>query len=238
LTDGSHIHLKLQPLKGAPFVIPYADDVAEFFFRTNLSYRYDEWAATDTNRNRITAGDITAINQTMAARSSAKHWDKFTTAKSDLASLAALDTRWDLFEMTDEAWKSNDMETALAKVFESVMGPYRGAAVVTKVLHIKRPKLIPVCDSVVAATMGTALDNSSDPWSVGRFVVHLRAQGRENLDSLSAIQERLRVIGFDRSLVRILDSILWTSGLREGPYAVFRDWLTRVHGEETQGGSS
>ena len=38
--------------------------------------------------------------------------------------------------------------------------------------------------------------------------------------------------------VRILDTILWTSGLREGSYAVFRDWLARVHGEETQGGAS
>jgi hypothetical protein len=203
----------------------------------HLSYRYDEWAAKDANRNRITAGDITAINQTTAARSPAKHWDKLTTPKSDLPSLAALDTRWDLFEMTDEAWKSNDMEAALAKVFDAVMGPYRGAAVVTKVLHIKRPKLIPVCDSVVAATMGTTLDNSSDPWSVRRFVVHLRSQGRENLESLRTIQQRLHAIGFDRSLVRILDSILWTSGLREGPYAVFRDWLTKVHGEETQGWS-
>ena len=44
------------------------------------------------------------------------------------------------------------------------------------------------------------------------------------------MQGRLADAGFDRTLVRILDSVLWTFGLSDGPYAVFREWLARVYG--------
>ena len=225
-----HVDLKLDTLKGEPLTISYADDLAEFFFRTNVSYRYDEWAKADAHRDRITAGDVSAINQTMAARSSAKHWTKFTDSDADLDCLLGLSRKWDLFEMSDAAWREHDVESRLGDTFEATMGPYRGAAVVTKVLHIKRPALIPVCDSIVANVLGTSLSDSSDWKSTRDFVVHLRTQGRANLEGLRTMQGRLADAGFDRTLVRILDSVLWTFGLSDGPYAVFREWLARVYG--------
>lgn len=225
-----HVHLQLRTCKGEPFTIKYANDLAEFFFRTNLSYRYDEWAKADAHPNRITPGDISAINQTMAAHSAAKRWTTLTDGDVNLSCLLRLDRDWDLFDMPDAAWQEHDLETRLGDAFEVTMGPYRGAAVATKVLHIKRPALIPVCDSVVANVMGTTLLDSGDWKRVREFVVHLRSQGRANLDGLKAMQERLGRAGFDRTTVRIFDSVLWTYGHQDGPYAVFGEWLTRVYG--------
>jgi len=98
------------------------------------------------------------------------------------------------------------------------------------VLHIKRPRLIPVCDSYVAATMGIQLADSSDWHSLLELVLHLRTQGQANLASLLTIQTRLSKAGLERTLVRILDALLWMQANERGEYVVFADWLRKTYG--------
>jgi hypothetical protein len=46
---------------------------------------------------------------------------------------------------------------------------------------------------------------------LAEIVLHIRERGRANLPALKKIQAELRRDGFDRSLVRIIDSVLWSS---------------------------
>lgn len=224
-----HVHLEFVPLHGESFTIAYADDLAEFFFRANASASgegsYDEWTLSAHDPNRITAGDITAVNRTMAARTAPKRWTSFTESVEDAGWLSALDLGWDLFAMPEGEWLRHGVQTRLGDAFKAVMGPYRGAAVATKVLHIKRPRLIPVCDSYVARTMCVQLWDSADWHSLLALVVHLRKQGRANAEGLRVIRERLRAAGFERTAVRILDALLWMHAGDSGPYAAFSAWL-------------
>ena len=77
---------------------------------------------------------------------------------------------------------------------------------VTKVLHIKRPSLVPILDSFVERQLGAS---PAVPTPV--LLAHVRAQGRRNLDALQAIQATLKGAGIERSLVRILDALLWST---------------------------
>lgn len=89
-------------------------------------------------------------------------------------------------------------------------------------LHLKRWRLVPVCDSLVAQQLG-----ASDSLPTIELVEHLRAQGRANLDALRAIETYLAARRIDRSLVRILDGLLWTSheeSPTHGLIDLIRDW--------------
>lgn len=225
-----HVQLELVPLNGSPFTIDYAGDLAEFFFRANASSvgpnAYDERVLKGIEPNRIIPGDVTAVNQTMAARTSYKHWKVFTDAVVDESWLTALDPGWDLYAMAEKEWLQDDVHEHLGVAFKAVIGSYRRPAVTTKVLHIKRPRLIPVCDSYVARTMGVELVDGS---GLLRLVMHLHRQGQENLDGLLEIQARLSEIGIDRTLVRILDALLWIRGNERREYVVFEQWLHEVY---------
>ena len=77
---------------------------------------------------------------------------------------------------------------------------------VTKLLHIKRPRLIPICDSFVAATMEK---RAWDAESTASLILAIREAGRSNVEVLKTISSRLESIGFLRPLVRILDVLRW-----------------------------
>lgn len=230
MSKDQHVRVDLVPLSGSPFTIHYADCLAEFFFRANASSfgpnAYDEWIKKGADPNRITDDDVSAVSQTMAARTPHKYWTAFTEAKADEPWLTALDPDWDLYSMSEKEWLQHVVHKHLGEAFKAVIGPYRGPAVATKVLHIKRPRLIPVCDSYVARTMGVELVDSA---GLLRLVMHLHKQGQANLEALCAIQARLSEIGIDRTLVRILDALLWMRGNERGEYAVFAQWLHEVY---------
>jgi hypothetical protein len=88
------IKLQLKTCQGTSFTIHYADYLAEFFFRANASSvgpnAYDDWVQKGADPNLITTGDIFAVNQTMAARTSHRHWTKFTEADRRVADRVAV----------------------------------------------------------------------------------------------------------------------------------------------------
>jgi hypothetical protein len=82
-------------------------------------------------------------------------------------------------------------------------------------LHLKRPRLFPVLDSLVAQMLGgTVADDAPVGVRVARateLTTHVRREGRRNLAVLTELQRRLDEAGIERSLVRILDAALWLS---------------------------
>jgi len=224
-----HIQLQLETCQGTPLTIDYAGELAQHFFRTNASSvgpkAYDAWVLKGAYPNRITVGDVAAVNGTMVARTPYKRWTSFTEAETDEPWLAVLDPEWDLYAMPEREWLQHVVRRPLGEAFKAILGPYRRSAVVTKVLHIKRPLLVPICDSYVASAMGVTFGDEANWRDLLNLVMHLRRQGQTNLDSLVAIQEQLRKAGIERSLVRILDALLWMRGAKDGPDASFAEWL-------------
>jgi hypothetical protein len=206
-----------------------ADELAAFFFLTDPSSinpnGYDLWVVNSQNLpDQITNADITSINATMRARTPRNAWESFVNSPAPLNWLRALDPAWDLVDMNDDAWAEANCENHLELALQSIMGKYRRTAVVTKVLGLKRPRLIPICDRNVASVLGAHTDG---PLVAVDLITRVRAVGRDNLESLHEIDARLRTIGIKRSLVRILDSLLWSAYTATGRDAEFAKWIIK-----------
>lgn len=215
---------------GPPLVIEGAQWLAETFFRRDPSavgaMSYDSWIEAtqrDPERKaRIIDGDITAVNRTMAARTSHETWAPIV-AGQDWAWLAALDPDWDLFELDSVRWGEAGVAAGLRRAFETLQRPGLGIAVTTKVLHIKRPRLVPVLDSLVIAQIGGRVDD--DPTSWVDAIEHIRAVGRTNLPQLRLIREHLGRAGLPgRTLLRVLDALLWTSSPGSNLFSSLDGW--------------
>src|SRR5260370_20958649 len=98
--------------------------------------------------NRITVEDVRAINTTMGARSPRSDWARLIK-RGDLHQLEAIGRDIDLFRASDKRWNDEQVSAKLETLFKVVIGSGIGIARATKMLHIKRPMLIPVCDSYV-----------------------------------------------------------------------------------------
>jgi len=96
----------------------------------------------------------------------------------------------------------------VAVLLDAVMGKGIGLARATKVLHIKRPQLIPVCDSYFLRLMGIP---GEDGASAAALIEHLRNLRGDLLRTLVDIRKRLLQRGYDRTLLRIADILIWRS---------------------------
>lgn len=173
---------------------------------------YDSLAGRG-ERDRITTADIQTINRTMRARSSHESWEPILNR--ELGWLAALDPELDLIDTSDEEWQAAGGEALARSALAGTVGLRRGPSVASKVLHLKRPRLFPVLDDFVAVMLGVNMpDGAATDRRIeiaARLLLHIRAQGRANLEQLRTIQTTLSTEGVDRPLVRILDAILWFS---------------------------
>jgi hypothetical protein len=196
--------------------------LAASFFRSDPSAvglrSFDALAGT-TSVDRIERSDLNVLNRTVRGRSSAKIWESLFDRP--LAALAGLDPKLDLITATDEEWQEQEAERRLEAALLSVLGPGRGLAVATKMLHLKRPRLFPILDSLVVQMLGFAAPHNKSPEVRAahgvRLVRHVREQGRRNLAVLEAVQAELAGDQIERSLVRILDAVLWASHPAAGP---------------------
>ncbi len=189
---------------------PYA--LALKFFLEDASsvgpLAYDPYIASgESPANRIVLQDVVAINRTMRARSAHTHWAALIE-RGDLPELAAVDPGWDAFLTTDDEWDRSDVPRRVTSLIDAVLGRGIGVSVATKALHIKRPALIPICDSYVLRLMGIPESGGA---SVAAMIEHLRDSRAGLLATLSDIQKRLAAVGVERSLVRIMDVLIWGS---------------------------
>lgn len=204
---------------GPALVVEDAEQLALDFFRSDPSSRpggYDDLAGRG-DPNHVTNADIVAINTTMRARSPHVVWEAVTVSPLSQAWLAALDPAWDLVALDDDLWLAR-ARPAMQSALAAAIAPGRGLSVATKLLHLKRPRMCPVLDSLVLQQLGVT--EGIEPMKV---VDHLRAEGRRNLDALRAVQTAVGST-FDRSLVRIMDVLLWASHPAAGLAPELHNW--------------
>jgi hypothetical protein len=106
----------------------------------------------------------------------------------------------------------------LEAAFAVAIAPHRQLAVATKMLHLKRPSLIPILDTLVVDQIG----------GVGRppidLLLHLRAEAQFNRLALQQVQRNLQVAHITRTLARILDALLWSSHPAAGIAMALTGW--------------
>lgn len=206
--------LRLEPMgrdgQGGLLVLDGAGLARQFFELANSTF--DDLVGR-TSPNRISRTDIDLLNQVMGTRSPVAHWERFFGRS--LGSLQRLDPRLDLIRASERHWREAACEAHLRDAIAAISGPGRGPATVTKLLHLKRPRLFPIVDRLTREMLGaprpaSAQREGDTEWLV-RLVLHLREQGRRNLPALKLIQQQLRAAGFDRSLIRIVGGVLWVS---------------------------
>lgn len=209
----TEVVIEVQRLDGGTLRIRHAAEMAQVFFRLDPSAngpKAFDTLATKTNSGGIEVSDVSIINATMAARTPLYRWQDLI-AQNRPAWLAALDKRWSLFDLTDEAWTDLEVERKIADALGEMIGPGRRLAVVTKVLHMKRPDLIPVCDRLVLDQVGAPPGVDQNPIRSAAVIGHMRHEGQRNLPALREIQGRLEGDGYHRSLVRIFEVLIWQS---------------------------
>lgn len=191
-----------------PLLIENADWLAEAFFALDPSGKpggFDD-KARDSSPTRIEEKDVDAINGTMRARSPQKAWAALRDR--ELPWLADVSHRWDLVALDDRAWQT-DAVPALEAALAELLQRGRGVSVSTKMLHLKRPRLVPVLDSLVVAQLGSPMP--STPAKAVFLIDHVRRVVHDNAAVLRQIIDYLGLHGVDRSHVRVLDALLWGS---------------------------
>lgn len=170
-------------------------------------------SAGHTSGNAIETRDVLALNATMRARTPHSRWESLFGAP--LPWLLAIPADLDLIETDDPAWEATGAPDLIEAALIAMVGAGRGVSVGTKMLHLKRPNLFPILDELVLQLVGAGISRDAPPETRARraaqVVLHLRREGLKNADALRTIRASLAESGFDRSLVRILDAVLWLS---------------------------
>jgi hypothetical protein len=122
---------------------------------------------------------------------------------------------WDAAATTAEEWAEADITGRLQAAFAVLCGPHRGISVASKLLHLKRPRLIPLLDALVVELLGVRVpsgdDNAARAAVAAELTTHLASQARANRAALGELQAELAAEGYDLSAMRVIDILLWTS---------------------------
>jgi hypothetical protein len=163
------------------------------------------------NPDRIELEDVIAMNRSMRSRSPHRVWDGVVGFEAPW--LAALPPDLDLLAAGEARWKALRGDELIAAALGAVVGPGRAPAVATKLLHLKRPRLFPMLDALVAEMLGASAPDLAVEGrraaAAAELVLAVRREGRRNLAALKAIQRELAAGGHRHSLVRVFDAILW-----------------------------
>ncbi len=178
------------------------------------------------NPDRIELEDVIAMNRTMRARSPHRVWQAILAAETPWLSRVSPDL--DLLELDDDQWSAADGDELIRAALTATLGPGRGMAVATKLLHYKRPRLFPLLDRFVAEMFGMSIPDVGKQHerveAAVRLTSAIRSEGRRNLDALRSIRDLLAQDATQRSLIRIFDAIVWFShpaaGIKGAPRAI------------------
>jgi len=174
-------------------------------------FRAEESAGDDVlgDPDRLALDDVVAMNRFMRSRSPHHVWTGVVDVETPW--LAALPVDLDLIATGDRRWRDAGADRLVADALATVVGPGRAPAVATKLLHLKRPRLFPMLDALVAEMLGASAPDmvAADrrAAAAAELVLAVRREGRRNLAALRAVQRELA--GRPRTLVRIFDAILW-----------------------------
>lgn len=161
--------------------------------------RYD--AVVPSSVNIITADDRHIANQ-LAARRGESLWEPLVGR-----SIESISEKWDLLRMSDQAWE--DARSVTRDVLSPLLavGGIRVASL-TKALHRKRPKFIPVCDAILLSIFGVEIDTKQAE-SALELMNELRQVGLLNTGVLERLAAETLRMASPLSELRILDALCW-----------------------------
>jgi hypothetical protein len=205
--------IRLEMLSGAVLVFDDPAPLIRLFVGADETFGYDDWAR-ETPPNQLVADDVSALNRYARARSGHAHWQELLEDHAP-AWLAALDPGWDAATTDESEWERADIGRKVEAAFAAMCGPHRGLSVVSKMLHLKRPRLIPLMDAFVVEQLGLAVPSPATPAMkaeyAGRVVTHLAGQARSNRAALVDLQRELDRDGIERSAIRLIDILVWSA---------------------------
>jgi hypothetical protein len=143
-------------------VIDDAEVLADRFFGSDKSSisptGFDARAAMPTSA-RVEAEDVQAIWSTMRIRGSRTPLYDLVPLV-DIPEIDAMDGGWDVMTLDEETWRTQAVP-AIRGAPER-LNPIRGMgpAIMTKLLGLKRPRLVPLCDSVLDAAAQLTIRHS------------------------------------------------------------------------------
>jgi hypothetical protein len=150
----------------------------------------------------VEAEDVQAIWSTMRIRGSRAPLDDLVPL-GDIPEVDAMDGGWELMTLDEETWRTQAVPAIRGALERLNPIPGMGPAIMTKLLGLKRPRLVPLCDSYVLDLIGVAVPTERErrhqrPGALIVAIELLRTQGQANLQTLRAIQERLARAGYER----------------------------------------
>jgi hypothetical protein len=201
-------------------VLPEAEVVALRFFTEDISSvdpehpSFDERAVSEASP-RYDEADTTAIRRGMRLNRAPRRLWPWVREEAPVDLLSDLPADLDLIDATDEeiARAQPALEAALRGFVAPAPGEWRRLAVATKIMHLKRPKLIPILDGNVLGILGLHLaDDAPLPEQVAmglEAAALIRREGRRNRGGLAEIEALLADANRIRPPARILDGLLW-----------------------------
>jgi hypothetical protein len=205
--------IRLEMLSGSVLVFDDPAPLIRLFVGPDGTDGYDDWARRSP-RDHLVAEDVTVLNTYARARSGHVHWQALLADRAP-AWLADIDPRWDAATTSESTWKRAGIEQKVGVAFEAMCGPHRGLSVVSKMLHLKRPRLIPLLDALVVEQLGLGVASRATPnvkaGYAARVIAHLAAQARANHVALADIQRELQAEGIALSAIRLIDILVWSS---------------------------
>lgn len=217
------IALIIARVDGSCFRVNNGYSVAKSFFQRDPSScysvernGYDAWILSNGQNplwfHSITPRDIHIINgSNMHMRSPMSAWQSLLTLNK-LSALEDIDVSWSLTEISESDW--NDVsETIYRAIAYMLQFPGISIAGITKILHMKRPYLIPILDTYVGNVLSSpkpSNKNKISRWT--RLIIdQIYAIGRTNQEALTTIHNDLQEIQLIRTPIRVLDAILWSA---------------------------
>lgn len=200
----------------AELVRSYYEDTFEHG-RPRSGSHFDDWAGggdTPATANKVTADDLIAVSfLSVEIKPHAAIGLLKTHAPRVSELLAAIPTDLDLADADIEMLNAPD--SPASELWDLVRGKHHGKwgvgpTTASKILARKRPKLIPIYDSVVGPLMG--LKHSGGQWKVWYEAL---ANGNGLPQQLEAIRQKSGAPG-NLSKLRIMDVALWMDGKRRG----------------------
>jgi len=203
----------------------YVENFAEALFAFVMAYpdsgnaHHPERVAQDFMQapNEFNEADIAGAEQ-LRARGHARRAqaDLLGDVAEPVRSLLreSLCTEWRLFELPEADWQ-NTVAGALRNTLEAMDGiRHVGFSVATKLLYLKRPHLVPICDELVASRVmeGEPLRNIGEAM---RCIERIRRIGQRNLELIAGVVGRLDAVlpdgdaYRDLSHPRALDAVIW-----------------------------
>jgi len=172
------------------------------FCEKDFSYRKYDLPSEVLEDNDLTESDVQFANH-MVARMAPY------VIKSIISRREAIDAALSLIPPGTSMSDENIPWPAIKDLFDATLGPEVGPPRATKILHKKRPALIPILDSVVISYCEAASPNVLDINKASRMTTYLKVIKCDIDTNLDVLTQSIQTCGLRITPVRAFDILIW-----------------------------